>query len=87
MTEDGILSIVRRGTAYQVHYASFNPHDLERQPYPCPNEGALQTSSKHVGRICGVKSTHLRDHSHIMQSIEFIGVVPLNHARLAWKCA
>jgi hypothetical protein len=41
MTEDGILSIVRRGTAYQVHYASFNPHDLERQPYPSPNEGAL----------------------------------------------
>ena len=41
MTEGGMLSIVRRGTAYQVRYASSNPHDMDRQPYPCSEEGAL----------------------------------------------
>jgi len=41
MTEEGMLSIVRRGTTYQVRYASSNPHDMERQPYLCPFEGIL----------------------------------------------
>ena len=41
MTEDGILGIVRRGTTYQVRYASSSPHGLERSPYPCPDEGTL----------------------------------------------
>src|SRR5262249_11466769 len=41
MTEGGMLSIVRRGTPYQVRYASPNPHDMNRQPYPCPDEGTL----------------------------------------------
>jgi hypothetical protein len=49
MTEAGMLSIVRRGMAYQVHYASFNPHDLERQPYPCPDEGTLVALLHHYG--------------------------------------
>ena len=38
-----MLSIVRRGTTYQVRYASSNPHGLERPPYPCPDEGTLVT--------------------------------------------
>jgi hypothetical protein len=46
-----------------------------------------QTSSKHVGRICGVKSTHWSHDSHVIWSIEFVGVAPLSHASLAWKCA
>ncbi len=41
MTEEGILSIVRRETTYQVRYASSNPHGLEWPPYPCPDEGTL----------------------------------------------
>src|SRR5262249_35354838 len=41
MTEGGVLSSVRRGTTYQVRYASPHPHDMERQPYPCPDEGTL----------------------------------------------
>ena len=41
MTEEGMLSIVRRGTTYQVRYASSNPHGLEWPPSPCPDEGTL----------------------------------------------
>jgi hypothetical protein len=41
MTEEGMLSIVRRETTYQVRYASSNPHGLEWPPYPCPDEGTL----------------------------------------------
>jgi hypothetical protein len=41
MTEEGMLSIMRRGTTYQVRYASSNPHDMDRQSYPCSDEGTL----------------------------------------------
>ena len=41
MTEAGMLSIVRCGTTYQVRDASSNPHAMDRQPYPCPDEGTL----------------------------------------------
>jgi len=41
MTEEGMLSILRRGTTYQVRYASSNPHDMDRQPYQCSDEVAL----------------------------------------------
>jgi hypothetical protein len=41
MTEEGMLSIVRRETTYQVRYASSNPHGLEWPPYPCSDEGTL----------------------------------------------
>ena len=44
-----MLSIVRRGTAYQVHYASSNPHGLDRPPYPCPDEGSLVALLHHCG--------------------------------------
>ena len=43
MRETGILSIVKRGPAAQVRYASFNPYDIDRLPYSCPDEGALVT--------------------------------------------
>ena len=49
MTEEGMLSIVRRGTTYQVRYASSNPHGLDRPPYPCPDEGTLVTLLHHCG--------------------------------------
>jgi hypothetical protein len=47
MRETGILSIVRRGSTYQVRYASFNPYDIDRLSYPCSNEDALVTLLHH----------------------------------------
>ena len=41
MIEAGMLSIVRRGTTYQVRYASANPQGVDRQPYLCPNEDGV----------------------------------------------
>jgi hypothetical protein len=49
MTEAGMLSIVRCGTTYQVRDASSNPHAMDRQPYPCPDEGTLVALPHHCG--------------------------------------
>jgi len=49
MRETGILSIVKRGPTAQVRYASFNPYDKDRLPYPCPNEDAMVTLLHHFG--------------------------------------
>ena len=49
MTEAGILSIVRRGHTYQVRYDSSNPYDIDRLPYPCPDENAMVTLLYHYG--------------------------------------
>jgi len=49
MTEEGTLSLVRRGTCYQVRYASNNPHDQERSPHACPNEVHLAALLHHCG--------------------------------------
>jgi hypothetical protein len=50
MTEEGTLSIVIRENAYQVRYASNNPHTMDqRQPYTC-------TDTEHLGAFlhqCG----------------------------------
>jgi hypothetical protein len=49
MTEEGTLSIVRRGPSYQVRYASNNPHDEERHPRACPDETHLVALLHHLG--------------------------------------
>jgi hypothetical protein len=49
MTEEGMLSIVRRGTTYQVRYASSNPQGVDRLPYLCSNEDTLLTLFQHCG--------------------------------------
>jgi len=49
MTEAGMLSIVWRGTTSQVRDASSNPHALEQQLYPCPDEGTLVALLHHGG--------------------------------------
>jgi hypothetical protein len=49
MRETGILSIVKRGSTAQVRYASFNPYDKDRLPYPCPDEGAMVALLHHFG--------------------------------------
>ena len=49
MTEEGTLSITRRGTCYQVRYASNNPYDRERLPRACPDEAHLAALLHHVG--------------------------------------
>ena len=54
MTEEGTLSIVRRGTGYQIRYASNNPHDQERLPWACPNETHLAAFLHYVGMKLGV---------------------------------
>lgn len=50
MTEEGTLSIVRREKAYQVRYASNNPHTLDqRQPYLCTDAAHLEAFLHHCG--------------------------------------
>jgi hypothetical protein len=44
---EGMLSILRRGTAYQVRYASSNPYDREPQPLTCSDERVLVTLLQH----------------------------------------
>ena len=43
MQETGMLSIVKQRYTFQVRYASFNPFDMDRAPYPCADEDALIT--------------------------------------------
>jgi hypothetical protein len=43
MTEEGALSIVRRGNTYQVRYASYNPYASDRLPHACADMGTLST--------------------------------------------
>ena len=49
MPEEGTLSIVRRGSVYQVRYASNNPYDQERPPRACPDEDTLGALLHHLG--------------------------------------
>jgi hypothetical protein len=49
MTEEGTVSIIRRGPCYQVRYASNNPYDRERQPRACPDEDHLRALLHHLG--------------------------------------
>ena len=49
MLEEGTLSIVRRGNAYQVRYASNNPHDRDRQPYACADEETMRAFLQQLG--------------------------------------
>jgi hypothetical protein len=56
MTEDGILGIIKRGNTYQVRYASYNPHGMDRPSYQCPDEGALLA----LLRRCGMDSWYIQ---------------------------
>ena len=47
--QEGMLSILRRGTAYQVRYASSNPYDRKQQSCTCADERALVTLLQHCG--------------------------------------
>ena len=49
MPEEGTLSIVRRGSVYQIRYASNNPYDPDRQPHACHDEDALAAFLHHLG--------------------------------------
>jgi hypothetical protein len=49
MTEDGILGIIKRGDSYQVRYASYNPHGIDRPSYQCHDEGTLVALLRHCG--------------------------------------
>ena len=52
MSEEGTLSILRRGHTYQVRYASNYPHGRDRQPFVCPDEATLRA----MLHQCGVAS-------------------------------
>jgi hypothetical protein len=49
MMKEGTLSIVRRGTAYQVRYASNNPHGRDRQLYECADEETMRAFLQQLG--------------------------------------
>jgi len=49
MTEDGTLSIVRRGTRYQVRYTSNNPDHRDHHPRVCPDEAHLHALLHQLG--------------------------------------
>ena len=53
MAEEGTLSILRRGTTYQVRYASNNPYAPDRQPQACPDAATLSTLLQHLGTEAG----------------------------------
>jgi hypothetical protein len=49
MAEEGTLSIVRRGTSYQVRYASNNPHAQDQPPHACHDEETLRAFLHQLG--------------------------------------
>jgi hypothetical protein len=49
MHEEGTLSIVQQGYAYQVRYATNNPYGQERLPWACPGEAHLTAFLHAVG--------------------------------------
>jgi hypothetical protein len=49
MTEEGTVSILRRGPHYQVRYASNNPYGRERQALVCPDEDHVRVLLHHLG--------------------------------------
>src|SRR5262249_62372453 len=55
MTEDGTLSIVRRGHTYQVRYASNNPHGIDQQLYTDLSQETLQE----VLQQCGIEPWYI----------------------------
>src|SRR4029453_8806009 len=58
MSEEGTLSIVRRGRGYQVRYASNNPYDPERPPHACPDEETLSAFLHHARREAAASRGH-----------------------------
>jgi len=48
MTEEGTVSIIRRGLRYQVRYASNNPYGREWQPWTSPDEAHVRTLLHHL---------------------------------------
>jgi hypothetical protein len=64
MTEEGTLSIVRRGTCYQVRYASNNVHARERRPRVCPDEARLAALLRHCGTESAVIAQVCADVRH-----------------------
>mgnify|MGYP003394877001 CR=1 FL=1 len=47
--EKGTLGIMRRGSTYQVHYASNNPYSTDYQPCACPTATHLETLLSQIG--------------------------------------
>jgi hypothetical protein len=67
MTEDGILGIIKRGNTYQVRYASYNPHGMDRLSYQCPDEGTLVA----LLRRCGMDPWYIQQAGAELQKGRF----------------
>ena len=74
MTEAGTLSIVRRGTGYQVRYASNNWYDSERLPYACPNETHLAAFLHHCGTELAVIAQVCADVRQGKMAVLLVGI-------------
>jgi hypothetical protein len=78
MTEEGTLSIVRRGTFYQVRYASNNVHDRERLPRVCPDEARLAALLRHCGTESAVIAQVCADVRHGKMAVLLVVVSAQN---------
>ena len=77
MTEEGTLSIVRRGNSCQVRYASNNPYGVDRQPYVCPDEA-------HLGALLhqlGIASRSIHEVLAVLRKSEFTFVLVVLSAK------
>jgi hypothetical protein len=82
MTQDGMLSIVPRGTTYQVRYASSNPYDMDRPPYPCPDEGTLVALLRH----CGMDTWSIHQAGTELRKGR-VAVLPTDCSQERWACS
>jgi hypothetical protein len=70
MTEDGILGIMKRGNTYQVRYASYNPHGIDRPLYQCPDESTLVA----LLRRCGMDPWYIHQAGAELQKGGFVAL-------------
>jgi hypothetical protein len=92
MTEEGTLSIVRRGPRYQVRYASNNLHDRERLPYACPDEAHLVALLHHFGtestvisQVCAdVRQSKMAVLLVVVSTEQLQAFCPLTHQTHSW---
>lgn len=93
MTEEGTLSIVRRGPGYQVRYASNKPHDQERRPYACPDEAHLAALLHHCGTEVAVIAEVCADVRHGKMAVVLVvgaaaqlqALFPPTHPAHSWQ--
>src|SRR5262245_11647561 len=66
--------IVRRGSCYQVYYASNNPSDRERRPRACLDEAHLATLLHHCGTESAVMTQVCADVRHGKRAVVLVAL-------------